>query len=223
MVLLLGVVLGDLSADGAAPPNTPPEAARFHGKMAPLVVVSDIDDTIKNTGVTIGRSHIKNLPWLAVDPVRPWRPVPGMAQLYRGFQNTSGAKFYYVSKGPPFNRHRLERALNRYRFPEGQICLNADFPFAAASYKCDVIAPIIEHDRRAHYLLIGDSGETDPESYGMLARKFPRQIDHILIRNITNDRSDRYQSAFRGILRSKWTLFVAPSDVDFPLFPKGRR
>ncbi|MDR3404092.1 MAG: DUF2183 domain-containing protein [Chthoniobacter sp.] len=178
-------------------------------------MISDVDDTIKKTGVTVGRTHLKNLPWLLLDPIRPWRPIPGMARLYQGFRKNLDASFLYVSKGPPFSRDRLEQGLMRYQFPAGRIRLDDKFPSAAANYKFATISPVISQSKGARYILIGDSGEADPENYGMLARKYPKAIDRIFIRSVTTDSEERYHVAFRNIPRSKWKVFVLPEEIKY--------
>ena len=37
---------------------------------------------------------------------------------------------------------------------------------------------------KRHFILIGDSGEKDPEMYGKIASKFPKQVIRICIRQI---------------------------------------
>jgi len=86
---------------------------------------------------------------------------------------------------------------------------------AAANYKFATISPIISQSKGARYILIGDSGEADPENYGMLARKFPNEIDRIFIRSVTMDSEERYQAAFRNIPRSKWKVFVLPEEIKY--------
>ena len=44
---------------------------------------------------------------------------------------------------------------------------------------------------KSKFALIGDSGERDPEAYGRLAQKFPRQIDRVFIRDVTNQEIGR--------------------------------
>jgi phosphatidate phosphatase APP1 len=178
-----------------------------------FVIISDVDDTIKQTGVAVGRTHIRNTPWILLDPIKPWRPVPQMAIFFQRLQHWFNAKFVYVSKGPAFSENRLRRALQRYGFPGGTIVLNSNFPFSVRGYKIEVITPLIVGSPRTHFLLIGDSGEHDPEDYGMLARQFPKQVDHIYIRSVTDDCEARYQFAFRGIPRNRYEIFVSPDDV----------
>jgi len=209
---LLGALLTAAAANAMAP-----RASGGKGKFFPaqrrVVIISDVDDTIKNTGVTLGRTHIPNLPWILLDPVRPWRPVAGMPEFYAAMATKRKARFIYVSKGPPFSRNRLQRQLAHFGFPRGEIRLNERFPFAPSRYKFKAISPIIQSSPRDRYVLIGDSGEADPENYGALARRFPRQIDHIFIRSVSADWEGRYRVAFHGIPHSKWEVFAWPQDL----------
>jgi hypothetical protein len=60
------------------------------------------------------------------------------------------------------------------------------------------------------FILIGDSGEADPEIYGDIARRHPDQVRAILIRNVTAERADdsRYvDGAFKELSPNLWLLF----------------
>ena len=50
--------------------------------------------------------------------------------------------------------------------------------------KVPIIAGILRRLPKRQFILVGDSGEKDPEIYRFLAEKFPRQIRGILIRDI---------------------------------------
>jgi phosphatidate phosphatase APP1 len=65
------------------------------------------------------------------------------------------------------------------------------------AYKLRVITPILERFPERKFILVGDSGEKDPEIYGILARRFPRQIVAVLIRNVTGSETN-------------WHTFVPP-------------
>lgn len=58
-------------------------------------------------------------------------------------------------------------------------------------------------------ILIGDSGEKDPEVYGTIARERAPQIRRIYIRDVTNEAATakRYEVAFDGVPRDKWVVF----------------
>ncbi len=64
-------------------------------------------------------------------------------------------------------------------------------------------------------MLVGDSGEKDPEIYGKIARKFAGRIERILIRNVgaTPGRQSRYRKAFRGLADSTWSVFNDPWEL----------
>jgi len=61
-------------------------------------------------------------------------------------------------------------------------------------------------------VLIGDSGERDPEIYGFIARKYPKRIHQIFIRAVKDESKDdqRFLKAFKDIPREKWMVFNDP-------------
>jgi phosphatidate phosphatase APP1 len=77
-----------------------------------------------------------------------------------------------------------------------------------------IIALLRAYPKRK-FILIGDSGEKDPETYAPLLRKYPKQISKIYIRNVTNARRNdaRFAKVFAGISASKWRLFTDPSTL----------
>jgi phosphatidate phosphatase APP1 len=168
----------------------------------PVALISDIDDTIKDTRVKIGETHIPN-PAIVVDPLRRWHPVDGMAHFYqtRKWDEAHGVSVIYVSAGPCSYAHQLERLIPFWGFPRGQIMLrlHAPVPPPPRDYKTKALYPIISHSPEKHFILVGDSGEHDPECYGDLARKFPNQVSAIYIRRISGNEPTRYARVFAGI------------------------
>ncbi len=182
-----------------------------------LSVVSDIDDTIKVTEVR-NRAAL-----LANTFLREFRPVAGMAPLYRGWL-AQGAVFHYVSASPWQLYPPLEAFREEHRFPPGTFHLK-NFRVKDTSFfnlfaspeatKRDAIVPLLEAFPRRKFLLAGDSGEKDPEIYGTLAREHPTQIMRILIRDVTQEGPDagRYQKAFEGMPKENWQVFRDPEEV----------
>ncbi|MFM9965447.1 MAG: phosphatidate phosphatase App1 family protein [Planctomycetaceae bacterium] len=81
-------------------------------ETAVVRVISDIDDTIKISQVCDKRALLMNT------FCRPFQPVPGMADMYRDWENT-GARFHYVSGSlwqlyPP-----LAEFIRDHNFPGG--------------------------------------------------------------------------------------------------------
>ena len=82
-------------------------------------------------------------------------------------------------------------------------------------YKTPVIEPLLQRFPGRQFVLVGDSGERDPEIYAALARKFPMQVTRICIRNVTNEPmgADRYKNAFRGLPPELWRVFRDPKEI----------
>ena len=82
-------------------------------------------------------------------------------------------------------------------------------------YKIETITAILEELPERRFVLVGDSGEEDPEAYGHLARQFSKSVVRILIRDVTNESPDspRYRAAFRDLPRELWRIFDEPSEI----------
>ncbi|MFN2623218.1 MAG: App1 family protein [Chthoniobacterales bacterium] len=210
----LYLTLALLSSSCASYRGTCPDVESFrplrgHG----VTVISDIDDTIKDTHVKLGRTHIPN-PAIIFDGLHSWHRVNDMARLYKEkWSSLRATTIIYVSAGPCCYEPRLKRSIKKWEFPMGPIVLRKGGPFPPAphDYKTRAIYPIINNSRAHHFVLIGDSGESDPECYGDLAREFPREIDAIYIRNISDDPGARYKWAFRDIPEKK--IHYLPDDL----------
>jgi len=61
-------------------------------------------------------------------------------------------------------------------------------------------------------VLVGDSGEHDPEIYGNLARMYPKRVRRIFIRAVKGekDNDERFIKAFKNVPREKWLIFTNP-------------
>lgn len=76
-------------------------------------------------------------------------------------------------------------------------------------------------------VLVGDSGERDPEIYGNIARLYPKRVLRIFIRAVKGEKDDdeRFLKAFKDVPRDKWMIFNdpvkdLPKDLNAPL-PSG--
>lgn len=173
-------------------------------------IISDIDDTIKVTSIADRREMLANT------FLRSFRAVPGMAGLYANAAER-GALIHYVSGSPWALSEELEQFLRRSGFPAGPFDLRqfrvslgnlSEVVAAPEASKEQAITRILQDFPQRRFVLIGDSGERDPEIYGRFARKHPRQVVGVLIRNV-NDESrddDRMVKAFAGVPRQKWYL-----------------
>jgi phosphatidate phosphatase APP1 len=64
-------------------------------------------------------------------------------------------------------------------------------------------------------ILVGDSGEDDPEVYAEALHRHSAQIVRIYIRNITSARRDdaRFAKAFAGVAAAQWVLFEDAGEI----------
>jgi hypothetical protein len=152
-----------------------------------LSVVSDIDDTIKDSNVLNKRELGANT------FLRDFRAAPGMSELYQGWAATGEVIFHYVS-GSPYQLYPvIADFARRDRFPEGSFHLRKfrlkdrsgrEFFGDPLEYKVGVIDPLMRQFPTRRFILVGDSGEQDPEVYARLASRFPNQVGAILIRDV---------------------------------------
>jgi phosphatidate phosphatase APP1 len=182
-----------------------------------LSVISDVDDTIKISMVTDRRALVRNT------FLRPFEPVEGMSALYRQWAG-AGAAFHYVSASPWQLYGPLSKLLRAERFPPGPFHLkpvrlkdaSALELFASQEgYKSKVIEGILADFPDRRFILVGDSGEQDPEIYAALAREHPGQIVRILIRDVDGSGrgQPRYKAAFEGIPGDRWRVFRDPDEL----------
>lgn len=203
----------------------PRDSREFAGQIrllepAGVSVISDIDDTVKVSEVLDRRKLVQNTFLL------PFREVAGMAELYREWARR-GAAFHFVSASPwqlyepladfaqqagfPRSTYHLRRVRLKDR---SALSLLAD-PLTA---KLQVLEPLLAAYPRRRLILVGDSGERDPEVYGRLAEQHPDQVLRIYIRNVTGQAADapRYQAAWGQLPRDQWQVFDEPSEILSP-------
>jgi phosphatidate phosphatase APP1 len=202
---------------------------RFQGEMfaledTGLSVISDIDDTIKITEVRDRNATLRNT------FLREFQPVPGMAELYQRLAREHGAQFHYISASPWQLYEPLAAFVKTNGFPPGTFELK-DFRWKSRKffsllanpekYKSGVIEPLLKQFPKRRFILIGDSGERDPEIYASLARKYPQQIERIYIRDVTDEpaTAERYTKAFTGIPIERWQVFREPAEIQIPATP----
>lgn len=201
----------------------PGDPRTFTGTIFPLKaegfsVISDIDDTIKITEVRDKEATLRNT------FLREFQPVPGMGEFYQSLARTNVTAFHYISASPWQLYEPLAALVASNGFPAGTFELKEfrwkDRSFfnlfaSPEKYKPSVIEPLLKQFPQRRFILIGDSGERDPEIYGALARKFPEQITQILIRDVTDESASapRYEEAFRDIPREKWRIFKTATEL----------
>ena len=168
---------------------------------AGVSVVSDIDDTVKETHVPAGATEVLQNTFF-----RPFVAADGMATMYRGMAD---AAFHYVSGGPfqlydpiaeflfgpevAFPHGTVHMKVIPKHVPEfstwdaiSRLLINPDATFV---HKEQEISQLMRRFPRRKFVLIGDSGERDPDVYRHLRQQFGEQVQEIRIRDVIDDRT----------------------------------
>jgi phosphatidate phosphatase APP1 len=160
----------------AAKVLVPSPAARFG-------VISDIDDTVVQTGVTRKMTMLLRL---ALSNARTRKPFAGVAAFYRAL-HAGVNPFFYVSKSPWNLYAPLVEYFELQGLPAGPLLLR-DFGWRMQKeHKERALAAILGTYPKLPFVLIGDSGEKDPEIYAAIVRQFPERIRAIYIRSVHPD------------------------------------
>lgn len=178
-----------------------------------LSVISDIDDTIKISNVLDKKKLLKNV------FVEPYQATKGMPALYQQLKE-KGAYFHYVSSSP-WQLFPNLKIFMASRYPKGTMTLRyfrlkdgSFFNFLRSSqdYKIKSISSIIKRYPKHQFILIGDSGEHDPEIYANIYQQFPNNIQSIWIRPVEGSdvSKERFNVSFKSVPRGIWSIFDSP-------------
>ncbi|CAE6433154.1 unnamed protein product [Rhizoctonia solani] len=195
------------------------------------VVISDVDDTIKVSQVNNRIALLRNT--FASDP----SVVPGMPELYHILDaRLNNAAWFYLSASPwqlyPFLHTFLN---NAGQYPPGQLILRdmsrgampiylSALTMGTQAYKVDRLSKVHEWlpEPARRVVLIGDSTQKDPESYGEIARKWPNWVGAIWIRVVqgVDERKERelndpkrFEKAFDKVDKRIWRTFTDSKEL----------
>jgi hypothetical protein len=179
-----------------------------------LSVICDIDDTIRISNVLNRKALLRNMFF------KPFRPVRSMAR-YLWELERKGAYFHYVSASPWRLYPGLARFMDNHAPRGSSFSMRyfrlkdkslSEFFGSSRSYKLKAISAIINRYEGHKFILIGDSGEKDPEIYGQIYREHPRNIKAIVIRRVAgaDNREQRFLDAFAHVPPGLWRVSEFP-------------
>ena len=170
-------------------------------------VISDIDDTVLVTDAT-NLLQTARLTFLGNAYTR--LPFAGIAAFYRALQSgpvtTLFNPIYFVSSSP-WNLYDLLVDFFRIQgIPKGPILLrdyglNRELVSSGGhhTHKLAMIRKVLDVNPQLPFVLIGDSGQQDPEIYAQVVKDNPGRIRAIYIRDVSTDRRDE---AVRELIRT---------------------
>lgn len=153
-----------------------------HPDVDTVGLISDVDDTVVRTFVPDKKRMVAEV---LLKNATQLEPVPGAAANYQKAREKGVFAFFYVSGSPQNLYPRLRKYLDDNGFPGGPIVLKNlgdDKLFAQDDYKLNRIEKLLAAFPHMRFVLVGDSGERDPEIYAAIRQKHPDRVVAIVIR-----------------------------------------
>jgi hypothetical protein len=196
-----------------------------------ITILSDIDDTIKITNVMNKKEMLRNT------FMREFQPVPGMAEIYSEWCSSQSGENHDHS----IHLHFLSSSM--YQLYEDLETFRSDAGFPPATYSLKTVRPknarqtvqilledalefkgraltkVLKAFPRRHFVLVGDTGEKDPQVYASIAKDYPFQILGIYLRSVQRSEQDpvveRVEQIMNdyGIDKGLWTVFEDASEL----------
>ena len=187
-----------------------PQGARFG-------IISDIDDTVVHSSAT----NVLKMAWIVLRNNAHTRlPFEGVAAFYKALQRgPDGESFnpiFYVSSSPWNIYDVLEDFLDVHGVPVGPLFLKDWSPSVLnkhRAHKLEVIRTLLRTYPELPFVLIGDSGEEDPEIYLQTVREHPGRIRAIYIRDVTSAERDAAVHAIADETSALGTPMIAVPDT----------
>lgn len=165
---------------------------------ARLAIISDLDDTVIETGITRGLEFLRLTLFTSVTDRTP---LPGAAELYRALVAPRGGPdrpVFYLSTSPWNLYELLARFLVLRGFPPGPMLLTDWGPsrtnlfrITAEQHKLTLIRALLAEHPGLRVVLVGDTGQLDPEIYATVATEAPDRVRAIYVRRTTGMTSAR--------------------------------
>jgi phosphatidate phosphatase APP1 len=182
-------------------------------------VISDLDDTVLRSDVA---SKLRLARTIALGNAHTRLPFAGVAAFYRGLHGGADGKagnpIFYVSSSPWNLYDVLCDFLELRHIPSGPLLLRdwglspaEPGPTGHATHKTRHIEAILGLYPHLPFILVGDSGQEDPEIYHRVVHAFPRRIQAVYIRNVSRhpERVGAIQALAREVEAAGSTLLLA--------------
>lgn len=159
----------------------PPAAARFG-------IISDLDDTVMLSHAT---NLLRMFRTVFLSNARQRLPFPGVAAFYRALHAGQNPLIYLSSS--PWNLYDLFMDFFAlHDIPQAPLFLRdwgitqvEILPTEHQSHKLAAIRELLDFFGELPFILIGDSGQQDPEIYAQVVHDYPGRISAVYIRDVT--------------------------------------
>ena len=188
---------------------------------ATLAVVSDLDDTVIRTGLTQG---LKAVRITLLNNAHTRVPFGGVGAFYRALAagEDGGSNPVFYLSGSPWTLEDLLRAFLRvHELPRGPLLLSDWGLDPGRWFRGDTDAFKVDHIERLlglyptlRFVLIGDSGQGDPETYAEVVTRHPDRISAVYLRDVSEPGRDaEVQPLVRRIEDAGVPVVMSPDTV----------
>ena len=210
----------------------PPPGARFG-------VISDIDDTVVQTDA-VHMLHMARIVFLG--NARTRLPFKGVAAFYRALLHSAHKEgqagtheaeklikkainpLFYVSSSPWNIYDLLSDFFHLQNIPIGPILFLRDWGLSEEellnigghrAHKLRLIDQMMDLYQDLPFILIGDSGQEDPEIYAEIVDRYPNRVLAIYIRNVSRNlgRSKAIHDLAKNVAKAGSALILADDTV----------
>ena len=156
----------------------------FLNEEVKWVIISDIDDTIKDSHVALTTARREILRSLFQGHYYKYEAIPGMAELYQELA-AKGALIVYVTSTPYQLAPFILKFLRQANFPDGPIFLRW-LGYNRFGHKIRALTRVLNHVKHHRCILVGDSGEQDLQIYRRICEvaQYGDHVEKILIRHV---------------------------------------
>jgi phosphatidate phosphatase APP1 len=179
--------------------DDPRGAAEATGRMVvphpdtDVAIVTDVDDTIIHTGLTRGWEMVRQ----SMLRVEERTALPGAAEVYQrlvvGPPGRPERPVFYLSTSPWNLYDVLADFIELHEFPPGPLFLTdwdwrglKLFRPPSKTHKTAALGRLVSDFPDTQLMLIGDSGQEDPEVYAAFAHAAPDRVRAVYIRDAAN-------------------------------------
>ena len=184
------------------------------------IVISDIDDTILVSHAT---NKWKKITTLIKHNALQRKQVDAMNEFFQHMDKHHG--FIYLSNSEMNLYPLIKNFLNKHDFPKGPLFLREHINLSSFftrkkrrsktnSHKERTLKMLMKSFDHKKFILVGDSGQKDPEIYFHIAREFQSQVSKIYIREITGSKKRKRLEQMKKILKGL--------GIDLVLFNRGK-
>lgn len=214
----------ELLEPAAEPPVVRQAEVAVRSPKSKFIVISDIDDTVVHTQAT-NLLAMARATFLGNAASRT--PFAGISALYsalvEGVDGDEQNPLVFISRSP-WNLYDLfDQFCDLQGIPQGRVFYLRDWGFSreglskakSRGHKFGLIRRILEFDPELPVILIGDSGQKDPEIYHAISTEYPGRLLGAFIRDVTRseDRTDSIKALATEVESDGAVLYLASDSL----------